>query len=91
MEDCAGNSVASLKGMCLCLAWAKLQATDTRSALTVYRSTKQTKVMNPYSVIRGLRACVRGACACGEIGILYRGSFLIKHADIKPSSRLCVM
>lgn len=28
----AGSSAASLGGMCLCLAPAKLQATDTRSA-----------------------------------------------------------
>ena len=53
-EDCAGNSVASLKGMCLCLAQARLRATDTRSAFTVYRSTKQTKVMEPYNVIRAV-------------------------------------
>ncbi len=81
MEDCAGNSVASLKGMCLCLAQARLRATDTRSASTVYRSTKQTKVMKPYSLIR---------CVCVEPGILYHGPSLIKHKDMKPPGRLYV-
>ena len=66
MEDRAGNSAASLKEMCLCLAREKLRATDTRS---VYRSAQTNKgnepeLRNKERARTRLCECVR---VCGDV------------------------